>query len=239
MFLGEAVMVAVYLLNHSPTKSLNGKTPFKAWFGRKPGVRHLRMFGCVAYAKRNGPGVTKLDDRSTSGVFLGYELGTKGYMVYDAMNDRLLVTRDVVFNEKKAWNWEGSDNRQSNGAAIPDIFTVQYSDIVPGPTTGPKTHSEGFAGSEPTDGEPLSLAASIPSVGGVHLAHRRTLQVLVLKVPARVHLFIHLHTYSEPRCLLMPLKTLTVHRCVTGASQICLTPLMKCSTSSIVVYALL
>jgi hypothetical protein len=158
--------VAVYLLNHSPTKSLNGKTPFKSWFGRKPGVRLLHMFGCVAYAKRNGPGVTKLDDRSTSGVFLGYEPGTKGYRVYDPVNDRLLVTRDVVFNEKKAWNWEGCDSRQSSGAAIPDIFTVQYLDIVPSPTIGPETHAEGFVGSEPADGEPLSPAASIPSVGG-------------------------------------------------------------------------
>jgi hypothetical protein len=41
---------------------------------------------------------------------------------------------------------------------IPDIFTVQYSDIVPGPTTGPESHSEGFAGSEPVDGEPPSPA---------------------------------------------------------------------------------
>ena len=37
---GEAVKVAVYLLNRSPTKSLNGKTPFEAWFGKKPGVQH-------------------------------------------------------------------------------------------------------------------------------------------------------------------------------------------------------
>jgi len=74
-FWGEAVKVAVYLLNRAPTKSLNGKTPYEAWYGRKPGVRHLRTFGCVAYAKRVGPGVNKLADRSIPGVFLGYEPG--------------------------------------------------------------------------------------------------------------------------------------------------------------------
>ena len=36
-FWGEAVKVAVYLLNRSPTKSLNGKTPFEAWLGRNQG----------------------------------------------------------------------------------------------------------------------------------------------------------------------------------------------------------
>lgn len=61
-FWGEVVRVAVYLLNWSPTKSLDGKTPFEAWFGRKPGVRHMRTFVCVAYAKQVGPSVTKLSD---------------------------------------------------------------------------------------------------------------------------------------------------------------------------------
>ena len=81
-FWGEAVNTAVFLLNRAPTKSLNGKTPFESWFGKKPGVRHLRTFGCTAYAKRLGPGVNKLADRSIPGVFLAYELGTNGYRVY-------------------------------------------------------------------------------------------------------------------------------------------------------------
>lgn len=78
-FWGEAVRAAVYVLNRAPTKSLNGKTPYQAWFGKKPVVRHLRTFGCTVYAKRVGPGVNKLADRSTPGVFFGYEPGTKGY----------------------------------------------------------------------------------------------------------------------------------------------------------------
>jgi hypothetical protein len=44
--------------------------------------------------------------------------------VYDPVKDRLMVTRDVIFNEKKAWNWERSDSKQSSEAAIPNIFTV-------------------------------------------------------------------------------------------------------------------
>jgi len=32
-FWGEAVATAVHLLNRSPTKSLQGKTPYEAWHG--------------------------------------------------------------------------------------------------------------------------------------------------------------------------------------------------------------
>jgi hypothetical protein len=101
-FWGEAVKVAVYLLNRAPTKSLNGKTPYEAWYGRRPGVRHLRTFGCVAYAKKIGIGMNKLSDRSIPGVFLGYESGTKAYRVFDPVNNKLIVSRDVIFDEKKS-----------------------------------------------------------------------------------------------------------------------------------------
>jgi transposase InsO family protein len=48
-FWGEAVLTAVYLLNRAPTKSVEGMTPFEAWYGKKPAVHHLRTFGCLVY----------------------------------------------------------------------------------------------------------------------------------------------------------------------------------------------
>jgi transposase InsO family protein len=38
-FWGEAVSTAVYVLNRCPTKSVDGMTPFEAWYGKKPMVR--------------------------------------------------------------------------------------------------------------------------------------------------------------------------------------------------------
>ena len=103
---GEAVSTAVYLLNRAPTRSLKMKTPYEAWHSRKPKVHHLRTFGCVAHVKTVGPGVSKLSDRSTKMVFVGYETGTKGYRVYDPMTKRLHVSRDVIFEENIGWNWK-------------------------------------------------------------------------------------------------------------------------------------
>jgi hypothetical protein len=49
VFWGEAVVTAVYILNRSPTKALNGRTPYEAWHGRKPAVSRIRVFGCLAF----------------------------------------------------------------------------------------------------------------------------------------------------------------------------------------------
>jgi hypothetical protein len=46
-FWGEAVATAVYLLNRVPCKAIEGKTPFELWYERKPGMHHLKVFGCI------------------------------------------------------------------------------------------------------------------------------------------------------------------------------------------------
>jgi transposase InsO family protein len=54
-FWGEAVTAAVYLLNRSPTRSVEGRMPYEAWHGRKPNVEHLRTFGSIVYVKNIKP----------------------------------------------------------------------------------------------------------------------------------------------------------------------------------------
>ena len=50
MFWADASRTSIYILNRSPTKSLEGITPYEASHGRKPNVGHFRFFGCLAYA---------------------------------------------------------------------------------------------------------------------------------------------------------------------------------------------
>jgi hypothetical protein len=74
-------MVAVYVLNRVPTKSVDGATPYELWYGSKPTVHHLRTFGCISYVRNTKPHLSKLEDRGHWMVFIGYEQGTKGYHV--------------------------------------------------------------------------------------------------------------------------------------------------------------
>lgn len=49
-FWAKAVATACYLVKKSPTSTLVGKTPMEVWFGKKPSIIHLRVFGCESYA---------------------------------------------------------------------------------------------------------------------------------------------------------------------------------------------
>ena len=60
---GEAVNTCVYVLNMSSTKGVKGKTPYEKWNGRKPNVRHPRIFGSVVFVKTTRR-LSKLEDRS-------------------------------------------------------------------------------------------------------------------------------------------------------------------------------
>ena len=65
-------------------------------------VSHLRVFGCLAFAKELNH-VGKLDDRSTPGVFIGYAEGVKVYHILDPVTQHVRISRDVVFNEGRGW----------------------------------------------------------------------------------------------------------------------------------------
>jgi hypothetical protein len=67
-------------------------------------VSFLRTFGCIDHVRKTNPILTKLEYRSTPMVFLGYAEGTKAYRLYDPRRDKVLVSRDVVFDEKAAWD---------------------------------------------------------------------------------------------------------------------------------------
>jgi hypothetical protein len=59
-------------------------------------------------------------------VMIGYEAGTKAYHAYNPVDKKLIVTRDVLFEEEKSWNWSSVEPVKpiSN-----EIFTVVYNNL--------------------------------------------------------------------------------------------------------------
>ena len=86
-------------MNRSPTKSLQGLTPYEAWTGSKPTIEHLRIFGCLPHVKILGGHLKKLDSRSKPMVFIGYVIGSKAYKFYDPDSRKMEISRDVIFQE--------------------------------------------------------------------------------------------------------------------------------------------
>ena len=122
---GEAVSTAVFVLNRSPTRSVEGKTPYEVWYGSKPAVHFFRTFGCVAHVKVAGGHQKKLEDRSTPMVFIGYEPGSKAYRFLNPSTGRVLISRDAVFDEGRAWNWDDAPTSTANNNSG-EPFTVEY-----------------------------------------------------------------------------------------------------------------
>ena len=98
---GEALSIAAYLRNRSPTKAVKGMTPYEAWTGEKPKVDHLRTFGCQAFVHVPKDERKKLDSKSRKCVLMGYGTTTKGYRLYDPLKKKVVFSRDVIFNEQK------------------------------------------------------------------------------------------------------------------------------------------
>jgi hypothetical protein len=83
-------------------------TPEEAWSGVKPSVDHFRIFGSVAHVHIPDARRTKLEDKSYMCILLGVSEESKGYRLYDPISNKIVISRDVVFEEDKKWEWDKS-----------------------------------------------------------------------------------------------------------------------------------
>ncbi|KAM2746929.1 hypothetical protein PS2_022463 [Malus domestica] len=95
-FWGYALYTAAYLLNRVPSKSVS-QTPYEIWHGRKPSLKHIKIWGCEAYVKKLE--VTKLEARSVGCYFVGYPKENMGYEFYHPDDQKVFVARTAKFLE--------------------------------------------------------------------------------------------------------------------------------------------
>jgi hypothetical protein len=96
----EAARTACYLRNRSPSSALEGfKTPYQAFTGKKPNLSHIRTFGCIAYVQELPKNRTKLENKATTCILLGYSAISKAYRLQELNSKRILESRNVVFDE--------------------------------------------------------------------------------------------------------------------------------------------
>eukprot|EP00253_Pinus_taeda_P034717 PITA_34717 len=95
----EAVATACYVINRSPSKAIDCKVPQEVWKGHPCDYSKLRVFGCDAYALVPKHQRTKLDPKSKRYIFVGYGDGTKGFRLWDPTTRKIIINRDVRFNE--------------------------------------------------------------------------------------------------------------------------------------------
>ena len=106
VFWPDAVQWVNHVLNRSPTLIVRDMTPEEARSGRKPSVEHFRVFGCIGYVHIPDVKRSKLDDKSVKCVLLGFSSESKAFKMFDPVEKRIHISRDVIFEEDKKWNWE-------------------------------------------------------------------------------------------------------------------------------------
>ena len=94
---------ARYLKNRSPTKALDGQTPYQAINGSKPDVTNLRIIGSLAYAHVPQEKRKKLDSHTNIGIFVGYTNTDRMVTIYDPIKRTVKDYRDVIIDESKRW----------------------------------------------------------------------------------------------------------------------------------------
>ncbi|CAJ2653193.1 unnamed protein product [Trifolium pratense] len=130
-FWPEALKWATYVMNRSPTLSIKDITPEEAWSGVKPSVHHFRVFGCIAFVHVPDSQRTKLDSKSVKCVLLGLSEESKAYKLYDPEKKKIIISRDVVFEENKGWNWNKISDKKQNQSSNDVLSDEEYSTSAP------------------------------------------------------------------------------------------------------------
>ena len=96
---GEAIACAVYSLNRV-SNSKSTTTPHELWYGQKPNISHLRIFGSVAFVHIPKVNRRKLDPKSIKCFFVGYAINQKAYRCWSPTERKIKISRDVIFDEQ-------------------------------------------------------------------------------------------------------------------------------------------
>lgn len=118
-----AAEMSAWLINRSPTKALSGnRSPFEAYYGRKPDLSNLRTFGCKCWVwipKEKREAQSKIAPSARAMLFVGYnEEGTRGFKVWDPITKVVKIRYSLLFEEDAKLGFGVSPNR--NVAVLED-----------------------------------------------------------------------------------------------------------------------
>ena len=134
VFWVETINMSTYLINQGPSVPLEHGIPEKIWSGKEVKLTHLRVFGCVAYI--NDQGRNKLDPKSKKCTFIGYGENEFGYHLWDNENQKMICSRDLIFNERVMYrdrNDTHTSNPEKSGPIYVEVDDVPKTPIVESP----------------------------------------------------------------------------------------------------------
>ena len=96
----EAINCVAYIHNIYLHKSVSGKTPYEHWFGHKPNISHIIIFGLRAWARIPSKKRKALQTQRKECIMVRYGEYTKGYKLFDSSTQNTFIERSVQFEEE-------------------------------------------------------------------------------------------------------------------------------------------
>ena len=127
-FWAEALDTAVYVRNRVTSRGLPpNTTPHHLWHDEKPDISHLRVFGSKCWYIIPKENLKKLDCRASEAMLLGYAKSKKAYKLWDTSANKVVLSRDVLFDELESSDETTSisfdNNRKVKFKELTDIIT--------------------------------------------------------------------------------------------------------------------
>ena len=119
----EAASAAVYVLNRTGPSKTAGKSPFEEWFGRKPTINRIRVFGSAAFVHVPNVNRGKLNDKAIKGYLVGY-CDNDGYRIFIPSKNDTIKSANVVFNEQQIGPASQPLEIASNTGPSSDMFRI-------------------------------------------------------------------------------------------------------------------
>ncbi|KAI3728046.1 hypothetical protein L6452_16674 [Arctium lappa] len=155
-FWAEVINTACFTQNRSIIVKRHNKTPYEVFYGRKPNIGFLHVFGCVCYILNDRENLGKFDPKADEGIFVGYSLTSKAFRVYNLRRNCIDESIHVKFDDLKISSlscddeelnrWISScvgDGPLPTSSYIPyTVPTSLYQNNEPSTSHNPSSHQE-------------------------------------------------------------------------------------------------
>lgn len=99
-FWADAVVTATYIRNRITCRGFpRNTTPYEKWYGSKPNVAHMRVFGSRCWYSRHGEHGRKLDTRAREATMIRHDPNRLADKLWDPALQKTAISRDVKFEK--------------------------------------------------------------------------------------------------------------------------------------------